>query len=74
MTALLMDHIRQRYNIPTSVMDEKFVANLAYKSGYDKDALQKMIYHAKMIQDSPRISDEELMEFNKLTEAFYKHS
>jgi hypothetical protein len=73
MTAHLMDHVRSRYNIPTSVMDERFVSALAYKSGYDLGALQKLIYHATVIQDSPRLSEEELMEFHKLTEAFYKH-
>lgn len=73
MTAHLMDHIRHRYNIPTSVMDEKFMTMLAYKSGYDLAALQKLFYHARMMQDSPRVSDEYLIEFNKMTEAFYKH-
>ena len=73
MTAHLMDHIRRRYNIPTSVVDDKFISNLAYKSGYDLAALRNMFYHAKMIQDSPNISDGYLMEYNKLTEDFYKH-
>ncbi|HYF29796.1 MAG TPA: DUF4350 domain-containing protein [Chitinophagaceae bacterium] len=73
MIAHLMDHVRSRYNIPTSVMDDKFVATLAYKSGYDQAALNKLFYHARMIQDSPQISEEFLMEFNKMTEAFYKH-
>jgi hypothetical protein len=73
MTAHLMDHIRTRYNLSSFTLDERFVFTLADKSGYDSTALQKLIYQAKMIQDSPQISDEELMEFNKLTEAFYKH-
>ena len=73
MTAHLMDHIRSRYNIPTSVVNDNFISNLAYKSGYDLAALRNMFYHAKMIQDSPDVSDEYLMEYNKLTEDFYKH-
>ena len=73
MTAHLMDHIRSRYKIPTSVVDDNFISNLAYKSGYDLVTLRNMFYHAKMIQDSPNVSDEYLMEYNKLTEDFYKH-
>ncbi|MGB8192573.1 MAG: DUF4350 domain-containing protein [Chitinophagaceae bacterium] len=73
MTAHLMDHIRNRYNIPTSVMDEKFITVLAYKSGYEKEKLQKLMYQAKMMQDMPRVSERELMEFHKQTEDFYKH-
>ncbi|HYC29906.1 MAG TPA: DUF4350 domain-containing protein [Chitinophagaceae bacterium] len=74
MTAHLMDHIRSRYNIPTSTLDERFILTLASKSGYDNEALKKMIYMAKWMQDSPRIVETELMEFHKLTEDFYKHS
>ncbi|HEY0677378.1 MAG TPA: DUF4350 domain-containing protein [Chitinophagaceae bacterium] len=73
MIAHLMDHIRSRYNLPTSSRDDRFITALAHKSGYDLNSIKKMIYHAKMIEDSPKISDEELMEFHKLTEAFYKH-
>ena len=73
MTAHLMDHIRTRYNIPTHVVDDKFITNLTFKSGYDLAALRNMFYHAKMIQDSYNVSDEYLMEYNKLTEDFYKH-
>lgn len=73
MTAHMMDHIRSRYNIPTHVVDDKFIANLAFKSGYDLAALRNMFYHAKMIQDSYSVSDDYLMEYHKLTEDFYKH-
>lgn len=73
MTAHLLDHIRSRYNIPTSQLDENFAFTLAGKSGYDTAALQKMLYMAKWMHDSPRITETELMEFHKMTEDFYKH-
>jgi hypothetical protein len=73
MTAHLMDHVRNRYNIPTSVMDEKFVSNLAHKSGYNKEQLEKLVRYAHIMQYEPRVSDQELMTFHKLTEDFYKH-
>lgn len=73
MIAHLMDHIRRRYNLSTLSMDDRFVEALAYKSGYDPAALRKIFYHAKWIQDNDQVSDEELMEFNRLTDAFYKH-
>ncbi|HKP31106.1 MAG TPA: hypothetical protein VJT83_00175, partial [Chitinophagaceae bacterium] len=72
MNAHLFDHIRTRYNMATTVLDENFVNQLAYKSGYDKDKLKQMIYRAKMINDFPEISDDDLSEFHKQTEAFYK--
>ncbi len=73
MSVHLFDHIRQRYNLSTNIPDEKFVQQLAYKSGYDKEKLLALVYRARMIQDFPNISDHDLMEFQKQTEAFYKH-
>ena len=72
MNAHLFDHIRTRYNLSTTVLDENFVNQLAYKSGYNEEKLQQMVYRAKMINEFPEISDEELSEFHKQTEAFYK--
>ena len=73
MTAHLMEYIRQKYNMPTATLDQFFVANLAFKSGYPEDKLQHMIYKARMINDFSSVSDEELMEFHRQTEDFYKH-
>ena len=73
MTAHLMEHIRQTYLLPTTVLDEQFVSSLAFKSGYPREKLHDLIYKAKMINDFSEVSDEELMEFHRQTEAFYKY-
>jgi hypothetical protein len=73
MNVHLLAYVRQRYNIPASLSDERFVERLAYKSGYPADKVQKLVQVAKMMNESPRISDEELMEYHKLSEDFYKH-
>jgi hypothetical protein len=73
MTVHLLSHVRHRYNIPASLGDERFVERLAHKSGYPADKVQQLVQRAKNMNESPRISDEELMEYHKLTEDFYKH-
>lgn len=73
MNVHLLAYVRQRYNIPASLNDERFVERLAHKSGYPVDKVQKLVWRAKMMNDSPRISDEELMDYHKLSEDFYKH-
>lgn len=73
MTAHLLGHVRHRYNIPTSLTDERFIANLAHKSGYPTEKLQRLVHHARMMNEMPRVSDAELMEFHKMTEDFYKY-
>jgi hypothetical protein len=54
-------------------LDQHFVSKLAFKSGYPEDKLQHMIYKSKMINDFSSVSDEELMEFHRQTEDFYKY-
>jgi hypothetical protein len=73
MTAHLMEHIRQNYQLPTTVLDDGFVASLAFKSGYPKETLHELIYKAKMINDFSEVSDEDLMDFHRQIEAFYKY-
>ena len=69
-----MDHVRSRYNIPTSRMDEEFEKKLAYKTGIDFEVIHKIIYQAKYLADQPEVSDGELMHFNQQLQNFYKQA
>ena len=73
MSAHFFDHVRNRYNIPTSKQDEEFERRLAYKSGYDPEELRNLLYTMKMLDAQPDVKDEELLEFNRQLEKFYKH-
>ena len=73
MTAHLLEHIRQKYQLSTSSLDEQFITSLAFKSGYLRQELHDLIYKTKMINDFTQVSDEELMDFHRQTEAFYKY-
>ncbi len=41
----------------SSVMDGDFVKRLAYKSGYDQQAVQALVYDLQYAQDAPQVSD-----------------
>jgi hypothetical protein len=73
MSAHLLEYIRQKYQLSTTSLDEQFVSSLSFKSGYPKQDVHDLIYKAKMINDFTDVSDEELMDFHRLTEAFYKY-
>ena len=49
------------------------ISKLAFKSGYPTEQLNEMIYKAKMINDFDNVTDHDLMEFHRQTEAFYKY-
>ncbi len=73
MSAHFFDHVRNRYNIPTSKQDEEFERRLAYKSGYDPEELRNLLYTMRMLDAQPDVTDQELLEFNRQLEKFYKH-
>ena len=72
MVTHFLDHVRVRYNLSTSVLDDDFVDRLSYKSGYAKESMKDLVEDIKMYQLNPFCDDEELMLLNKKMEAFYK--
>ena len=74
MTAHFLDHVRNRYNIPTSRLDEELEKRLTYKTGMDLSIIKQIIYEIKYLADQPHVSDTELMQFNQQLEYFYKNA
>lgn len=72
MTAHFLDHVRTRYNLSTSLMDESFEKKLAYKSGIEFKKVHDLIYQANYLHHQPTVSDVDLIEYNKHLENFYK--
>ena len=68
-----LGYVRHRYSLPTSVLDNNFLEKLAYKSGYDKDDLGKIVEKIAYYQKHVYVTDDSLMDFNNKIEAFYKH-
>ena len=69
-----LDHVRTKYNVNTSVLDENFEHRLAYKTGIEYSNVKDLMDYIKVVETRPMISDEALMEFNKRLENFYKLS
>lgn len=72
MTAHFMDHVRNRFNIPTSRMDEEFVSRLSYKTGIESNLIQDIVYQAKFLADQSAVSDQELLSYDQQLQNFYK--
>jgi hypothetical protein len=67
-----LDHVRTRYNLPTSLLNDEFVERLSYKSGYDRQSVKEIVTEIRMFQDGLLPGDADMLEFNKKLEAFYK--
>jgi hypothetical protein len=72
MTAHFLGHVRSRYNIRGTTMDDDFVQRLAYKSGYDQQAIQALVYDLHFSQAQSQLSDHALLELNHKLETFYQ--
>ena len=72
MVAHFQDHVRNRYNLPVSAMDEAFVERLSYKSGFHRQSLGELVEYMKQLPLQAYVADEELLDFHRQLEEFYK--
>jgi hypothetical protein len=73
MAAIFMDHVRRRFNVRTT-MDDEFVEKLSHKSGYEKEALARLVYQLKYAQAHAGVTDLELLELQQQLDHFYQHT
>jgi uncharacterized protein DUF4350 len=74
MTVHFQDHVRSQYGIRTALNDPEFEKRLAWKTGYDINALKDMLYYMNMLQDGYEVTDAGLLELNRKLEHFYKYA
>jgi hypothetical protein len=75
MAAYFLEHVRNKYKLQTSVLDEDFVNKLRFKTGVDEFLLREIVFFIRDIDtmpDTTRVTDNELVNFHKKLETFYK--
>jgi hypothetical protein len=72
MAAYFLEHIRNRYKLPTSKLDEEFILLLKRKTGQQENNIRKIVSFIKNIDETEYVSEEELADFHKELEEFYK--
>ena len=75
MAAYFLEHVRNKYKLQTSVLDDDFVNKLRFKTGVDEYLLREIVFFIRDIDNMPatvRITDNELVNFHKKLESFYK--
>jgi hypothetical protein len=66
------DLVRTRYNVLAAALDEELVSRLAHRTGYEREALSRLIGYMRVLPSKAYVPDEELMDFHRQLEAFYK--
>ncbi|HLX67756.1 MAG TPA: hypothetical protein VKR41_12195, partial [Puia sp.] len=66
------DLVRTRYNLTSSALDDELAARLAHRTGYQQEALTRLVGYMRALPSKAYVPDEELMDFHRQLEAFYK--
>ena len=72
MSAYFLEHIRSRYKLSTVKLDDQFIRDLQFKSGYEEAGLRGIVSFIQYLDDAPAISQEQLNIFHRQLESFYK--
>ena len=74
MSAYFLEHVRSRYTLPTSELNEDFEKNLHFKTGVDQQEISGIVSFIRQLDLLEDVSEKQLARFHKQLENFYKHS
>jgi len=74
MASYFLEHVRSRYKLPTSSLDEEFAIALQQKSGYPQEKIERILSFINGLDNGTKIKEEQLSYFHQLLESFYKHA
>jgi len=66
-----LEYIRRVYYLDTQLLDDKFVKNLALKSGNDPSDVKKLINQIVYLKAKTTCNEDDLLRLNKAIEDFY---
>lgn len=72
MSAYFLEHVRNKYKLPTGILDDEFISNLHYKSGVEKDEVSRIVNAIQQFEKAGVVSNEQLISFHNHIESFYK--
>ena len=72
MGAYFLEHVRIKYKLPTGLLNEEFVKNLKYKSGVEESEISDIVSFINYLDQSEKINNNQLTNFHRQLESFYK--
>jgi hypothetical protein len=71
MAAYFLEHVRNRYKLKTTALNEEFITNLQVKTGIDETEIRSVVFFIRDMESAPVIGDHQLHYFHKQLESFY---
>ena len=72
MGAYFLEHVRIKYKLPTGLLNEEFVKNLKHKSGVEESEISDIVSFINYLDRSEKINNNQLTNFHRQLESFYK--
>lgn len=72
MSAYFLEHVRNRYKLPTTDLNEEFIKNLHNKTAIDEGDIRGIVSFIKELEHRVTISDKQMVTFHSQLESFYK--
>ena len=72
MGSYFLEHVRNKYKLPTGSLDDEFVKNLQYKSGVEESEIRGIVSFIKHLDEASAINNNQVTDFHKQLESFYK--
>lgn len=71
MSAYFLEHVRNRYKLPTTSLDDAFEQQLHFKTGLPKEDIHAIVYFIQQLDHTDTVSEKQLAWFHKQLESFY---
>ncbi|RXK61610.1 DUF4350 domain-containing protein [Lacibacter luteus] len=72
MTTYFLEYIRTHYYLNTAHLNAEFMSSLSRKSGVAEIEVKDFFRFLQQLQESPQVSDQELLEYNNRMQQFLK--
>jgi predicted nucleic acid-binding protein len=74
MGAYFLEHVRSRYKLATSVLNDEFIKSLHGKTGVSEEEITEIVQFVNNIDSMVEMSDKQLAVFHKKLDAFYRNA
>ena len=72
MASYFLEHVRNKYKLPTGTLDDEFVKKLQFKTGCEETEIQNIVSAIKALRTTTKMSDKQVADFHKKLESFYQ--
>jgi hypothetical protein len=72
MAAYFLEHVRNKYKLPTGNLDDEFVRKLQFKTGIEETEIREIVSFISYLDKGGSVNNKQLTAFHKRLESFYQ--